>query len=121
MNIKSIHTIESEAIAAAAIYTDINSACPYPFGSDAAHHFERTFSAELAKRQAAKSQPDPLYAQALELVIKHQRPSISMVQCLLYIGYNRAARLIEDMETAGVVSPTNSMGIRTMLKTGIPA
>ncbi len=47
---------------------------------------------------------DPLYDQAVEIVLKNKRASISLVQRHLRIGYNRAARLIEDMEKAGMVS-----------------
>jgi S-DNA-T family DNA segregation ATPase FtsK/SpoIIIE len=55
---------------------------------------------------------DPLYDQAVEIVLRTRRPSISLVQRHLRIGYNRAARLIEDMERAGMVSPMQSNGNR---------
>jgi DNA segregation ATPase FtsK/SpoIIIE, S-DNA-T family len=58
---------------------------------------------------------DPLYDQAVEIVIRTRRPSISLVQRHLRIGYNRAARLIEDMERAGLVSPMQSNGNREVL------
>jgi len=58
---------------------------------------------------------DPLYDQAVEIVIRTRRPSISLVQRHLRIGYNRAARLIEDMERAGMVSPMQSNGNRELL------
>jgi S-DNA-T family DNA segregation ATPase FtsK/SpoIIIE len=58
---------------------------------------------------------DPLYDQAVEVVVRTRRPSISLVQRHLRIGYNRAARLIEDMERAGLVSPMHSNGNREML------
>ncbi len=58
---------------------------------------------------------DPLYDQAYEIVVRTRRPSISLVQRHLRIGYNRAARLIEDMERAGVVSPMQSNGNREVL------
>lgn len=46
--IKPIATIQREAKAAALKYSDINDACPYPFGSDAAHAFKAAFNAERA-------------------------------------------------------------------------
>jgi S-DNA-T family DNA segregation ATPase FtsK/SpoIIIE len=61
------------------------------------------------------SEADPLYDEAVAIVIKSRRASISSVQRQLRIGYNRAARLIEQMETAGLVSPMESNGNRTVL------
>ena len=61
------------------------------------------------------AEADPLYDQAVEVVIKTRRPSISLVQRHLRIGYNRAARLIEQMERAGLVSPMGSNGNREVL------
>lgn len=58
---------------------------------------------------------DPLYDQAVAVVLKTRRASISLVQRHLRIGYNRAARLIEDMERAGLVSPMASNGNREVL------
>ncbi|MBI5781001.1 MAG: DNA translocase FtsK [Rhodocyclales bacterium] len=58
---------------------------------------------------------DPLYDQAVEVVLRTRRPSISLVQRHLRIGYNRAARLIEAMERAGLVSPPEHNGNRQVL------
>ncbi len=58
---------------------------------------------------------DPLYDEAVAIVLKSRRASISSVQRHLRIGYNRAARLIEDMERAGLVSPMQSNGNREVL------
>lgn len=55
---------------------------------------------------------DPMYDMAVELVRKDGRASISYVQRHLRIGYNRAARLIEDMEAAMLVSPMDHAGQR---------
>ncbi len=63
----------------------------------------------------ADGEADPLYDQAVELVVKTRRPSISLVQRHLRIGYNRAARLIEQMERSGLVSPMNATGGREVL------
>lgn len=65
--------------------------------------------------------PDQLYDNAVAIVRQHQKASISMVQRYLAIGYNRAARLLEDMETAGIVSPMNNSGARTLLGAGVAA
>ncbi len=61
------------------------------------------------------AESDPLYDQAVELVLKNRRASISSVQRYLRIGYNRAARLLEQMEQAGLVSPMQSNGNREIL------
>ncbi|MFA4969487.1 MAG: DNA translocase FtsK 4TM domain-containing protein [Sulfuritalea sp.] len=61
------------------------------------------------------AESDPMYDQAVEVVLKTRRPSISLVQRNLRIGYNRAARLIEAMERAGLVSPMNGAGGREVL------
>ncbi|MFZ2218104.1 MAG: DNA translocase FtsK 4TM domain-containing protein [Rhodoferax sp.] len=58
---------------------------------------------------------DPLYDQAVEIVLKNRKASISLVQRHLKIGYNRAARLVEDMENAGLVSAMSSSGQRDIL------
>jgi S-DNA-T family DNA segregation ATPase FtsK/SpoIIIE len=58
---------------------------------------------------------DPLYDQAVQIVLQNKRASISLVQRHLRIGYNRAERLIEDMERAGMVSAMASNGNREIL------
>ena len=58
---------------------------------------------------------DPLYDQAVEVVLKNRKASISLVQRHLKIGYNRAARLVEDMEKAGLVSSMSTNGQREIL------
>ncbi|NYT38930.1 DNA translocase FtsK [Allopusillimonas soli] len=63
----------------------------------------------------ADAESDPLYDQAVQVVLKNRRASISSVQRHLRIGYNRAARLLEQMEQAGLVSPMQSNGNREIL------
>ncbi|WP_036165883.1 DNA translocase FtsK [Massilia sp. 9096] len=58
---------------------------------------------------------DAMYDQAVAVVLKNRRASISLVQRHLRIGYNRAARLLEQMETSGIVSPMQSNGNRDIL------
>jgi S-DNA-T family DNA segregation ATPase FtsK/SpoIIIE len=64
---------------------------------------------------AAPSGEESLYDQAVALVIREQRASTSFVQRHLRIGYNRAATLIEEMETAGIISKSNHVGKREVL------
>ena len=61
---------------------------------------------------------DPLYDEAVAFVLESRKASISSVQRKLRVGYNRAARLIEQMEVSGVVSPMSSNGSREILAPG---
>ncbi len=58
---------------------------------------------------------DPMYDQAVEVVLKNRKASISLVQRHLKIGYNRAARMLEDMEKSGMVSAMSGSGQREIL------
>ncbi len=69
---------------------------------------------EVPAGEAGK--PDPLYDQAVKVVRKNNKASISLVQRHLQIGYNRAARLLEDMEKAGAIGPMNTAGQREILE-----
>lgn len=61
------------------------------------------------------SESDPMYDQAVEVVTQSRKASISWVQRRLKVGYNRAARIVEDMEAAGVVSTPNEKGQREVI------
>jgi len=65
--------------------------------------------------EGGDAESDPLYDQAVEVVLKNRRASISLVQRHLRIGYNRSARLIEAMERAGLVSAMDGRGGREVL------
>ena len=58
---------------------------------------------------------DELYNQAVAIVARERKASTSFIQRHLQIGYNRAARIIEEMERQGVVSPANRVGKREVL------
>jgi DNA segregation ATPase FtsK/SpoIIIE, S-DNA-T family len=64
------------------------------------------------------SEEDPLYDEAVRFVTESRRASISAVQRKLKIGYNRAARMIEAMEMAGVVTSMNTNGSREVIAPG---
>ncbi len=68
-----------------------------------------------ASSEDGGSEKDPMYDQAVEVVLKNRKASISLVQRHLKIGYNRAARLVEDMEKAGLVSAMSGSGQREIL------
>jgi S-DNA-T family DNA segregation ATPase FtsK/SpoIIIE len=62
-----------------------------------------------------EGEADPMYDQAVAVVLQHRRASISLVQRHLRIGYNRAARLLEQMEKSGLVSAMATNGNRDIL------
>jgi DNA segregation ATPase FtsK/SpoIIIE, S-DNA-T family len=63
----------------------------------------------------ASGEADPMYDQAVAIVLEHRRASISLVQRHLRIGYNRAARLLEQMEKSGLVSAMGTNGNRDII------
>ena len=73
---------------------------------------------DQAPMNGVDAEQDPLYDQAVQIVIDTRKASISGVQRRLKIGYNRAARMVETMESAGLVGPLQSNGAREIL---IPA
>ena len=58
---------------------------------------------------------DPLYKEAVDLIMREGKASTSFIQRHLKIGYNRAARIIDMMEQAGIVSAANHVGKREIL------
>jgi S-DNA-T family DNA segregation ATPase FtsK/SpoIIIE len=79
---------------------EVNDALPSAFRDDSAN---------------SDPESDPLYDQAIEFVTRSRRASISSVQRHLRVGYNRAARMIETMEMAGVITPAEDNGRREVL------
>jgi S-DNA-T family DNA segregation ATPase FtsK/SpoIIIE len=75
---------------------------------------------EGAEVEAADAEADPLYDEAVRIVTETRKASISGVQRRLKIGYNRAARLVEAMEAAGLVGPLQSNGGREIYGTAPP-
>jgi DNA segregation ATPase FtsK/SpoIIIE, S-DNA-T family len=70
---------------------------------------------DLLGEGGSGGEKDPMYDQAVEIVLKNRKASISLVQRHLKIGYNRAARLVEEMEKAGLVGSMSSSGQREIL------
>jgi len=70
---------------------------------------------EGGEDDAADAEQDPLYDEAVRIVTETRKASVSGVQRRLKIGYNRAARLVEAMEAAGLVGPLQSNGSREVL------
>jgi DNA segregation ATPase FtsK/SpoIIIE, S-DNA-T family len=70
---------------------------------------------EVLPGDEADAEQDPLYDQAVQIVLETRKASISGVQRRLKIGYNRAARMVESMEQAGLVGPLQANGSREVL------
>jgi S-DNA-T family DNA segregation ATPase FtsK/SpoIIIE len=70
---------------------------------------------DKAPADSADAEQDPLYDQAVQVVMDTRKASISGVQRRLKIGYNRAARMVESMEAAGLVGPLQPNGTREIL------
>ena len=68
--------------------------------------------------ESSGGEKDPMYDRAVEIVLKNQKASISLVQRHLSIGYNKAANLLEAMEKAGLVTAMNGRGQREILVPG---
>jgi S-DNA-T family DNA segregation ATPase FtsK/SpoIIIE len=73
--------------------------------------------AQVGSNVKEDAEKDPLYDEAVAIIFKNRRASISLVQRHLRIGYNRAARLLDAMESAGIVSEMRSNGNREILVT----
>jgi S-DNA-T family DNA segregation ATPase FtsK/SpoIIIE len=71
--------------------------------------------AEALADDGEAAEADPLYDQAVAIVVKTRKASISYVQRRLRVGYNRSARLVEQMENAGIVGPLEGNGSREVL------
>lgn len=74
----------------------------------------------LEPLQSGEDDYDPLYDQAVAIVTETRKASISYVQRRLKVGYNRAARMVEEMENSGVVSQVQSNGTREVLAPPAP-
>jgi S-DNA-T family DNA segregation ATPase FtsK/SpoIIIE len=70
---------------------------------------------DMSDIDGADAEQDALYDQAVQIVLDTRKASISGVQRRLKIGYNRAARMVESMEAAGLVGPLQSNGAREIL------
>ncbi len=70
---------------------------------------------DLSANGGQGDEKDPMYDQAVEIVLKNRKASISLVQRHLKIGYNRSARMLEEMEKAGLISAMSGSGQREIL------
>ncbi|ALE52495.1 cell division protein FtsK [Candidatus Thioglobus autotrophicus] len=92
-----------------------NSETNYLDGILNAHSESQDSHESTGTTSSSGGEMDPLYDEAVQIVTSSRRASISSLQRRMRIGYNRAARIIEDMESAGVVSTMNSAGNRQVL------
>jgi S-DNA-T family DNA segregation ATPase FtsK/SpoIIIE len=71
-------------------------------------------TAEAAENEGV-DMGDPLFKEACEVVVRHKQGSVSLLQRRLGIGYQRAARLIDKLEEAGIVSPFDGSKAREVI------
>ncbi len=79
------------------------------------HHITENRDDEIDNSQFQGEELDPLYQKALDLILKEKKVSTSFLQRHFAIGYNRAARMVDNFEKSGIVSSPNAMGRREIL------
>lgn len=87
----------------------------YIKGQGEPDYVDVTVNQMLDSSESEASSGDEMYQKALDIVLNDKKVSISYIQRKLQIGYNRAARIVEEMEEKGVVSPPNHTGKREIL------
>ena len=97
------------------VVNHLKSFGPPQYVSNVVESPEDERDAEIDAILASDGSDDALYDQAVAIVAKDRKCSTSYIQRKLAIGYNKAARLVEQMEEQGVVSPANHVGKREVL------
>ena len=91
---------------------------PLRLQQDQAAKLKPAEATPAAQPSPQDGEPDPLYEKAVAIVKEHNKPSIAFVQRTLNIGYNQAARLLEQMEQAGLITAMSPSGTRLLVKSG---
>lgn len=112
----AIIRMETDFILMANALRDVIKLLLVGLGGEAVPEFKSMEEAEPAPASPGADEPDPLLSEVRAFVIESRKASISAVQRHFKIGYNRAARLIEDLERQGVVSPMDNSGSRKVIK-----
>ena len=107
--------VDDDEIARVVGFLRENSDTNYLDGILNAHSESADSHESIDSNKSPSGETDPLYDEAVQIVTSSRRASISSLQRRMRIGYNRAARIIEDMEASGVVSTMNSAGNRQVL------
>ena len=97
---------------------DLRARCKPEYIDEITQHLGDNEAGGFGEEGQATEEVDPLYDQAVEFVIQTRKASISSVQRRLKVGYNRAARLVEEMERTGVVGPLDG-GFRDVLVSAV--
>jgi len=87
--------------------------------ADAMHLPEYIADSQAGEQKLSPGERDPMFDEAARLVVQHQQGSTSLIQRKLSIGYNRAGRIIDQLEAAGIVGPSEGSKAREVLVTDI--
>lgn len=99
---------------------DVESIVSFIKAQQTAEYDEEMIPTAEQEKQSTEEPEDEYYQEAVELVVKQQTASVSMLQRRFRVGYNRAARLIDEMESRGVIGPSEGSKPRKVLLQNLP-
>ncbi|SPS04398.1 FtsK/SpoIIIE family DNA translocase [Latilactobacillus sakei] len=100
---------------------DVESIVSFIKAQKTAEYDEEMIPTAADEHQETADPEDEYYQEAVELVVKQQTASVSMVQRRFRVGYNRAARLIDEMESRGIIGPSEGSKPRKVLLQEVPS
>lgn len=99
---------------------DVESIVSFIKAQQTAEYDEEMIPTTEQEKQSTEEPEDEYYQEAVELVVKQQTASVSMLQRRFRVGYNRAARLVDEMESRGVIGPSEGSKPRKVLLQNVP-
>lgn len=99
---------------------DVESIVSFIKAQQTVEYDEEMIPTTEQEKQSTEEPEDEYYQEAVELVVKQQTASVSMLQRRFRVGYNRAARLVDEMESRGVIGPSEGSKPRKVLLQNVP-